>query len=142
MTRFKEGDVVVCNYKRNTNIAYPTVGQEYRITMVHESGNLELAGVSPDKYCHWTPEQFTLCSRQEEGEVIAPPTHLARQVGGSHYQDYQIQPITFFIQNAIPFTEASICKYALRHKSKNGKEDLLKAQHLIDILIEEYYPGE
>ncbi len=67
------------------------------------------------------------------------PTALAKQVGGNHYKDYSIQPIEFFIANQIPFAEASICKYILRHRKKNGKEDLLKARHLIDILLEKLY---
>lgn len=157
MARFKKGDKVECTYRCNQKLSYPVIGQVYTIRKVHPAGHVELAGVDDNEDCFWTTKQFTLCSRQDPhaveeefdtmmeqadsgtGDYVAP---LSKQVGGNHYKDYQIQPVTFFIQNAIPFTEASICKYALRHKSKNGKEDLLKAKHLLDILIEEYYPGE
>jgi len=64
---------------------------------------------------------------------------LDTQVGGSHYKNYAIQPIEFFIANQIPYAEAAVIKYVLRYKNKNGKEDLQKAKHIIDILIEENY---
>jgi hypothetical protein len=61
---------------------------------------------------------------------------LDKQVGGDHYKKYVIQPIEFFIANNIPYAEAAIIKYVLRYQDKNGIEDLEKAKHLIEILIE------
>ena len=61
------------------------------------------------------------------------------QVGGAHYKKYKIQPLEFFHVNKIPPVESSICKYVIRHKDKNGKEDLRKARHLIDFLLEYEY---
>jgi hypothetical protein len=61
------------------------------------------------------------------------------QIGGDHYKKYKIQPMEFFHKNEIPACEASIIKYVLRHKDKNGKEDLQKAKHLIDFLISVEY---
>lgn len=69
-------------------------------------------------------------------------SELDRQVGGSHYSGYKIQPLEFIIRNEIPFPEASAIKYILRYKNKNGVEDLEKAKHYIDIMIEEYMKGE
>jgi hypothetical protein len=63
---------------------------------------------------------------------------LSTQVGGTHYKDFKIQPIEFFIANGTQFAPASIIKYVLRYKDKNGVTDLEKAKHLIDILIEDY----
>ena len=60
-----------------------------------------------------------------------------KQVGGSHYQHYKIQPSQFFIANKIPYVQAAIIKYVLRYQDKNGIEDLEKAKHMIDMLIEE-----
>jgi hypothetical protein len=62
------------------------------------------------------------------------------QVGGNHYRHYQIQPTVFFHANQIPFIEANAIKYILRHRGKNGREDLEKAKHYIDILLELEYP--
>ena len=63
---------------------------------------------------------------------------LNTQVGGSHYQKYAIQPIEFIIKNNIPFLEANVIKYVVRYKDKNGLEDLKKAKHYLEMLIENY----
>ena len=62
-----------------------------------------------------------------------------KQVGGDHYKNYNIQPIDFFVQNDIPFAEASVIKYVLRHRSKNGVQDIDKAIHYLDLIKEIYY---
>ena len=59
------------------------------------------------------------------------------QVGGSHYK-LPIQPIEFIVKNNIPFREANIIKYVVRYKDKNGIEDLKKARHYLDMIIEDY----
>lgn len=51
-----------------------------------------------------------------------------------HY-DYNIQPVDFIVENGIPFCEGNVIKYICRWKLKNGRDDLLKARHYIDILI-------
>lgn len=63
-----------------------------------------------------------------------------REVGGDHYRKMKIQPIEFITANGLNFCEGNIIKYVARHKQKNGKEDLLKARHYIDLLIESEYP--
>lgn len=69
----------------------------------------------------------------------APKDALSEQVGGDHYKDMAIQPVEFITKNGIGFIEGSIIKYICRHKSKNGKQDLLKARHFIDLLIQLEY---
>lgn len=64
---------------------------------------------------------------------------LSNEVGGDHYKTMKIQPIEFIHANNIPFCEANVIKYVCRHKQKNGLEDLLKAKHYIDLLIEMEY---
>ena len=51
-----------------------------------------------------------------------------KQVGGSHYKNYKIQPVEFIIKNNIGFVEGNIIKYILRFKEKGGVQDLLKAK--------------
>lgn len=60
------------------------------------------------------------------------------QIGGSHYKDMVIQPIEFILKNNIGFCEGNIIKYVCRYRNKNGLEDLKKARHYIDMLIENY----
>ena len=61
---------------------------------------------------------------------------LKKQIGGNHYKKYKIQPIEFILKNNIGFCEANIIKYVLRFKEKGGVNDLLKAQHYIELLID------
>lgn len=67
---------------------------------------------------------------------------LNREVGGTHYKDMPIQPIEFITKNGLGFCEGNVVKYISRYKNKNGREDLLKARHYIDLLIELEYGNE
>ena len=64
---------------------------------------------------------------------------LNKQVGGGHYKDLPIQPVEFIHANGIGFLEGNIIKYIVRHKSKNGKDDILKAIHYCEMLLEMTY---
>ena len=69
----------------------------------------------------------------------APPqtaSALAKQEGGGHYKDLKIQPIEYIHANNIPFAEGCAIKYLTRWRNKGGIEDLKKARHFIDLLIE------
>lgn len=59
------------------------------------------------------------------------------QHGGDHYKRYKIQPWDFIIANDIPYMEATALVYLLRWRDKNGVEDLKKAIHYLEKLIEE-----
>ena len=61
---------------------------------------------------------------------------LKEQHGGNHYKDMTIQPIEYTLKNNLGFCEGNIIKYVSRYKNKNGVEDLKKARHYLDILIE------
>lgn len=61
---------------------------------------------------------------------------LKKEVGGSHYKKYPIQPVEYIYKNKLPFIEGAIIKYITRWRDKNGTEDLLKAKHFIEMLIE------
>ena len=63
-----------------------------------------------------------------------------KQIGGSHYKKFKIQPSKFVIENKLLYPEGCVIKYIIRHRMKNGKEDLLKAKHFIDMIIERDYP--
>tara|TARA_R100000458_G_C8200997_1_gene191550 strand:+ start:573 stop:827 length:255 start_codon:yes stop_codon:yes gene_type:complete len=65
-----------------------------------------------------------------------------KQVGGSHYKKFKIQPSEFINKNKILFAEGNAIKYICRHADKGGKEDLKKAKHYIDMIIERDYTEE
>jgi hypothetical protein len=62
-----------------------------------------------------------------------------KQHGGSHYQKYKIQPSKFVVENEILYPEGCAIKYIVRHRDKNGKEDILKAIHFLEMIIERDY---
>ena len=61
------------------------------------------------------------------------------QVGGSHYKDMKIQPSEFINKNKLQFAEGNAIKYICRHGSKGQKQDLEKAKHYIDMIIDRDY---
>ena len=63
-------------------------------------------------------------------------SNLDIQVGGDHYKKLVIQPIEYIHANNIPFIEGCIIKYVSRWRNKNGVNDLEKAKHFLDMLIE------
>jgi len=64
-------------------------------------------------------------------------TALTKQIGGSHYS-LVIQPVDFIVKNNIPYREANVIKYVTRHKLKNGAEDIRKAIHYLEMILEDY----
>ena len=62
-----------------------------------------------------------------------------KQIGGKHYQNFSIQPSKFVIENKLLFPEGCAIKYICRHQNKGGKEDLKKAIHYIEMIIERDY---
>lgn len=61
-----------------------------------------------------------------------------KQVGGTHYKDYAIQPYDFFYQNNIPHHKAAIIRRILRydHPTGHGLQDLQKIQHEVEMIME------
>ena len=62
-----------------------------------------------------------------------------KQVSGTHYMYMKIQPAEFINKNRLQFAEGNAIKYIVRASKKGGKEDLLKAKHYIDMIIERDY---
>jgi hypothetical protein len=58
------------------------------------------------------------------------------QHGGTHYRDKAIQVWDFIYQNNIRYLEGNVIKYVSRWREKGGVQDLLKAKHYIEKLIE------
>jgi len=63
-----------------------------------------------------------------------------KQIGGSHYKDMAMQPSEFINKNKLQFAEGNAIKYICRHAHKGEVEDLEKAKHYIDMIIERDYP--
>jgi len=64
-----------------------------------------------------------------------------KQEGGAHYKGAPIEHWDFVHMHQIPYMEAQIIKYVMRHRQKNGMEDLRKARHFLEKLIEQEMGG-
>lgn len=67
---------------------------------------------------------------------------LDSQVGGQHYKKYKIQPVEYAMANRLNYCQANAVKYTTRYADKNGAEDLIKAIHNLQILLELEYGKE
>ena len=65
-----------------------------------------------------------------------------KQIGGSHYKNMKIQPAQFINANDLPFAEGNAIKYICRHRHKGEVQDLEKAKHYIDMIIDRDYDGQ
>jgi hypothetical protein len=67
----------------------------------------------------------------------------SKQIGGAHYKDMAVQPSEFINKNKLLFAEGNAIKYICRHAHKGEVQDLEKAKHYIDMIIErDYGPQE
>lgn len=69
---------------------------------------------------------------------------LEEQVGGNHYKTCAIQPVEYSHKNGLGFLQGDIVKRITRFNREGGKglQDLLKARHEIDLLLELEYPDD
>lgn len=99
--------------------------------------------ITDDGYSHWSnqiklaPE--TAESVQEEFDRLAAEFNESAsetQISGNHYKDLKIQPMEYALANKLDLAQGNVVKYVTRFRAKNGIEDLRKAIHCIELLIE------
>jgi len=61
---------------------------------------------------------------------------LDRQISGNHYKKMTIQPLEYALENGLGICEHAVIKYVSRWRDKGGVDDLRKAIHYCEILIE------
>ena len=64
---------------------------------------------------------------------------LDNQVGGKHYRNMKIQPAEFINENKLLFAEGNAIKYICRHPHKGKQEDIKKAIHYLQMILERDY---
>ena len=64
---------------------------------------------------------------------------LEKQVGGTHYRNMKIQPAEFINENKLLFAEGNAIKYICRHQSKGKADDIKKAIHYLEMILERDY---
>jgi hypothetical protein len=75
-----------------------------------------------------------LLKNKKSTTSTASPLHM--QVGGLHYKKNAIQPVEYIHANGIGYFEGNVIKYVTRWKDKGGIEDLNKALHYLELLID------
>ena len=75
-------------------------------------------------------------ARKAELERVEKSIALDTQVGGNHYNNMKIQPIEYTMANKMNPLQHTAIKYISRYENKNGIEDLKKAIHSLELLVQ------
>ena len=59
--------------------------------------------------------------------------------GSKHYQNLEIQPSQFINENKLQFAEGNVIKYVCRHQHKGKADDIKKAIHYLEMILERDY---
>jgi len=59
-----------------------------------------------------------------------------KQIGGSHYKSFAIEPWTFVQENNLNPFQANVIRYTCRYKNKGGIQDLEKIIHYCEMEID------
>lgn len=145
----KEGDSIVF-------IKIPGYGQcvtrkkDYNIYFDNEEGLFFIDDDGVERYeplCNedykYEKVSFFDSTQQSDNRTVgveeAVQSALNKQVSGSHYKDCAIQPIEYIHANNLNYFEGNAIKYITRHRKKNGKADLEKAIHYLELMLELEY---
>lgn len=63
----------------------------------------------------------------------------AKQIGGDHYTRFKIQPVEYAVANNLGFLEGCALKYITRHPFKGGAQDIHKAIHILELILQYHY---
>jgi hypothetical protein len=67
---------------------------------------------------------------------------LENQIGGKHYRNMKIQPAEFINENKLLFAEGNAIKYICRHSVKGKRQDIEKAIHYLEMILERDYDAD
>lgn len=67
---------------------------------------------------------------------------LDKQISGDHYKSCGIQPIEYIHANGLSYLEGNVIKYTTRHSKKNGRQDIEKAIHYLELILEMEYKDD
>ena len=128
--KFKQGDKVVVNYtEEGDGFSKGDVG-----TVAEDGSRLP--------YVNFEDGQVHCCDEDQLSLVEPASTAsdaLSIQEGGTHYKKCGIQPVEYIQANNLDFFQGSVIKYTTRHKDKGGKEDIKKAIHFLQLILELQY---
>ena len=120
-----------CPYTERVEVEYRDGEKDVADTTMFRWNHID----SPCDIVAWRPALPSVDSEKVE-------TALDTQIGGEHYKKHAIQPVEFITKNKLGFLEGCVIKRICRYEDKNGREDLEKIKHEIDLLIELKYGSQ
>ena len=109
------------------------------VEVQYRDGEKDIAKTNMFRWDHIGSQSDIVAWRPVVVDSDKVETALDTQIGGEHYKTHAIQPVEFITKNALGFLEGCVIKRICRYEDKNGLEDLKKAKHEIDLLIELKY---
>jgi hypothetical protein len=88
------------------------------------------------------PLYNSIAAERKTSDGSTAESALNTQVGGDHYKKYRMQPMEIAYDYKLTNAIFATLKYILRYRDKNGKQDLEKAIHCLQMAIELEYPEE
>lgn len=76
---------------------------------------------------------------ENKGNTMENKSALATQAGGNHYKIMGIQPVEYIQANNLDYFEGNVVKYVTRHKNKGKEQDIKKAIHYLQLILELQY---
>ncbi len=124
----RDGVVVCFEHK-------PTIDMEFGFWESDKDRYETLIILDPDEFWYKSLREIV---RNES----KPESALEVQEGGNHYKDMKIQPVEYIHANGLGYIEGNVVKYISRHKFKGGAEDIKKAIHYCQMILEMEYDNE
>ena len=135
---------------QNAGVSTNTLAKKYKIAagyaykLAARSGKTPVKKVKNDNVEHLKQalqqKMLKVIPMLETVSIDAPlepvSTANAIQVGGGHYQTKAIQPWDYIVSNRLGYLEGNVVKYVSRWQDKGGRQDLEKARHYLDKLLE------
>jgi hypothetical protein len=135
---------------QNAGVSTNTLAKKYKIAagyaykLAARSGKTPVKKVKNDNVEHLKKalqqKMLKVIPMLETVSIDAPlepvSTANAIQVGGGHYQTKAIQPWDYIVSNRLGYLEGNVVKYVSRWQDKGGRQDLEKARHYLDKLLE------
>jgi len=129
-TKFRVGDI--CEVVEE-NLIYE-VGTLVEVQNLMEDGTYEVLAENEKRPWHLMESRLRIIEPREELNTSNKASDS--QIGGSHYAKLAIQPMEYCLKNGLNYAQSNAIKYITRYADKNGIEDLKKAIHCIELLIE------
>lgn len=115
------------------------IRERYDLTWDFKTGNFP-RGLKMCVNIQETYEKIKETIKEKESNNATESLDIKKtQIGGNHYTKLAIQPFEYCHKNHLEGAESAVIAYVTRHRDKNKAEDLKKAIHTLELLLEAEY---